>query len=482
MVSPDCRVAPSFRRSVVPSSRPAVLPPCRPAVLLALTASLAPGTAPAQAPDSERDLAVAIEREVERIAARGAIWPGYDPLAVPLAVYTGGATFLFRHPAPPDGFTAGAGAPDPRVWAGRHPAATSNSSADIGGTVSATVLADGERARRPPADLAAVAVHEAFHVYQRARHPGWSGNEGDLVLYPVDNAELLALRRLESAALRRALAEPDSARAACRAAAALEYRRARFAAMDSAFVAYERLNELNEGLATWVQLRAAGRSTVEIPEREFAPEEVRLRIYAVGPALAFLLDRFSPGWRESLEARDTQSLDGMLAMALAGESGNCAIPEREAAAIRRDAQRDAAAVVAARAERRRGFDTLPGWKVIVQAADGRPLWPQGFDPLNLQLVEGGLLHGRFLRLGNDNGTLEAVDGPGANIEALTVAAGTHPLFNGVSRVTIAVGLRPAVEASEGRVQLRAPGFTATFARATARETDSTILVDLAPSP
>ena len=48
-----------------------------------------------------------------------------------------------------------------------------------------------------------------------------------------------------------------------------------------------------------------------------------------------LFDRFSPGWRESLEARDTQSLDGMLAMALAGESGNCAIPEREAAAIRR---------------------------------------------------------------------------------------------------------------------------------------------------
>ncbi|HET9276224.1 MAG TPA: hypothetical protein VFN96_09150 [Gemmatimonadales bacterium] len=451
-------------------------------VWLALATALAPSSAPAQVADAERNLAVAIEREVERMAARGPIWPGYDPLVVPLAVYTGGATFLFRHPAPPEGFAAAPGAEDARVWAGRHPAATSNSSADIGGTVSATILADGERARRPPADLAAVAVHEAFHVYQRARHPGWSGNEGDLVLYPVDNAELLTLRRLESAALRRALAERDSARAACRAASALEYRRARFAAMDSAFVAYERLNELNEGLATWVQLRAAGQSTVEIPEREFAPEEVRLRIYAVGPAFAFLLDRFAPGWRESLEARDTQSLDGMLAMALAGETGNCAIPDREASAIRRDAGRDAAAVVASRAERRRAFDARSGWKVIVQAADGQPLWPQGFDPLNLQLVEGGLLHGRFLRLGNDIGSLEAVDGPGADIEALTLAAGAHPLFNGVSRVTIVVGLRPAVEASEGRVQLRAPGFTATFARATARESDSTVLVDLAASP
>lgn len=463
-----------------PSSRAA---DARLVAWLALTAAFTPSSAPAQVPVAERDLALAVEREVERIAARGSIWPGYAPLAVPLAVYTGGATFLFRHPAPPEGFTAVApGDTGARAWTGRHPSATSNSSADIGGTLSATILADGERARRPPADLAAVAIHEAFHVYQRARHPGWSGNEGDLVLYPVDNAELLTLRRLESAALRRALAERDSARAACGAAAALEYRRARFAAMDSAFVAYERLSELNEGLATWVQLRAAGRTTVEIPQREFAPEDVRLRIYAVGPALAFLLDRFSPGWRESLEARDTQSLDGMLAMALAGETGNCAIPGREAAAIERDAARDAAAVVAARAERRRAFDALPGWKVIVQAADGQPLWPQGFDPLNLQRVEGGLLHGRFLRLGNEIGSLEVVDGPGADIEALTVAAGSHPLFNGVSRVTITVGLRPTVEASEGRVQLRAPGFTASFARATARESDSTVLVDLARSP
>jgi hypothetical protein len=473
------RGRPASHPAIQPSSRPAVAPSFRRVVLLLALAT----PALAQAPDTERDLALAVEREVGRIAARGPIWPGYDPLAVPLAVYTGGATFLFRHPSPPEGFAFDrSGATEVRAWNGRHPAATSNSSADIGGTVSATLLADGERARRPPADLAAVAVHEAFHVYQRAHHPGWIGNEGDLVLYPVSDPRLLTLRRLESAALRRALAERDSARAACRAAAALEYRRARFAAMDSAFVAYERLNELNEGLATWVQLRAAGRNTVEIPEREFAPEEVRLRIYSVGPALGFLLDRFAPGWQASLEARDTQSLDGMLAMALSGEAGDCAIPSREVAAIERDAERDAALVLAARAGRRKAFDALPGWKVVVQAADGRPLWPQGFDPLNLQLVEGGLLHARFLRLGNDIGTLEAVDGAGADIEAFTVAAGAHPLFNGVSRVTIAVGLRPSIEAGGGRVQLRAPGFTANFNRATARESDSTIFVDLAPSP
>ena len=53
----------------------------------------------------QRD-ALAIEREMERLAASRSFWPGYDPLAIPLAVYDGERTFLFRHPSPPEGFTA----------------------------------------------------------------------------------------------------------------------------------------------------------------------------------------------------------------------------------------------------------------------------------------------------------------------------------------------------------------------------------------
>ena len=45
--------------------------------------------------------AVALEREVERMSASrasgDALWPGFDPLAVPRAVYDGQRTFLFRH-------------------------------------------------------------------------------------------------------------------------------------------------------------------------------------------------------------------------------------------------------------------------------------------------------------------------------------------------------------------------------------------------
>jgi len=173
---------------------------------LCLAAIIAFGSSPtrfAMAQDQER--ALSVEREVERLAGQRMLWPGFDPLTIPLAVYTGERTYLFRHPSPPEGFSAVAGT-QPGIFAcqGRHPAVTANSSAEIGGTVTATLLADGPRANRSPGDLAATAIHEAFHVYQRRRHPGWSGNEGDVFLYPTDDARLLGLRRLESAAWRRA--------------------------------------------------------------------------------------------------------------------------------------------------------------------------------------------------------------------------------------------------------------------------------------
>src|SRR5512134_2822599 len=434
------------------------------AVILAVSAA-APAAAAAQAGGPELARARAIAAEVERLGT-APLWPGYQPLRIPLAIYTGSATFLFRHPAPPEGFApAGDGV---HRWEGRHPAATSNSSADIGGTSTATLLADGPRAAQQPTVLAAVALHEAFHVFQRARHKSWSGNEGDLFLYPFDDARLLALRRIESAEFGRALAAAAPDMAACHARGALEARRVRFAAMDSAFARYERASELNEGLATYIQIKATGGTTVTIPGAEWPATGVRDRFYAVGPALAFLLDRFRPGWREELERDDGQALDVMLGEAVMGSgergagSGICRMDAGEKAAIEAAAARDAGAVVAARAARRRDFDQRPGFRVVVEAAEGKPLWPQGFDPLNVERVDGGILHTRFLRLGNDAGTIEGVDGA-ADLEAFTEAAGAHPLFNGVRRVTFVLPGRPEVSREGGKTVVKGPGFSAEFA-------------------
>lgn len=425
--------------------------------------------------------AAQVEREVRRIAAGDTLWPGFRPLAIPLAIYDGQQTWLFRHPSPPAPFTPVPGS-DLGAWAmsGREPAVTSNSSAKVGGTATATLLIDGSRANRSATELAATAIHEAFHVYQRAHHAGWVGNEGDLLTYPVDNADLLALRRIETEALRRALANQQASGAACWAAVALAARRERFAAMDSSYAAYERLTELNEGLATYVQLRATGAVTVEIPPGEFLAEGVRLRAYTVGPALAFLLDRVAPGWRPGLEATGGPALDLLLASAVdsAAPPATCALTPADSAELRRRARLDAAAVRAGWAERVRAFDTLPGWRVLVQSAAGQPLWPEGFDPLNVDRTDNGLIHTRFLKLGNANGRITALDEGDADIEARTVPAGQHPLFNGVSWVEVVVPAAPVVTQTGSKVEIRAPGLTADFANASVSSSGRQVLVQL----
>lgn len=448
----------------------------------ALTAGLA---ASARAQNVEAPPAV--EREVERIAEGQVLWPGFEPLAIPLAIFDGQQTWLFRHPKPPGGFTAVAGSvPVAFAFQGRFPAVTANASADIGGVMTATLMTNGARGQRSSAELAAVALHEAFHVYQRTHHPTWSGNEGDLLVYPVTIADLLAARRLESEALGRALANVEDAGAACWALVALSYRRERFAAMDSAFVAYERLTELNEGLAAYVQLRASGGSTVTIPAEEFLPEAVRLRAYTIGPAWAVLLDRLSPGWQQALEASDQTSLDELLEAALSGPGAPAAVPcaftPVQVGAAKRDARIDAAEVTAGWGTRQRAFEAMEGWRVVIQSAPGQPLWPQGFDPLNIDRVDAGLIHTRFLKLGNDAAQLSALDEEGGDIEARTAGVGPHPIFNGVSWVEIVLSARPVVARTAGATTIRAPGFLAEFKNAMVDESGKEILVQLNGSP
>jgi len=425
--------------------------------------------------------AYSFAREVERLAGVRSLWPGFDPMAIPLAVYDGERTYLFRHPAPPAGFVPVEHSEFAvHVYEGRYPAVTANTSVDIGGTTSATVVLDSSEGYRSLTDLAAVALHEAFHVYQRERHPSWQANEGDLFMYPTDNARLLALRRLETEALRRALATSDPAESACWAGQALALRRKRFAYMDSVFATYERRTELNEGLATYVELVAVGRETAVLPTGGFDAAQVRRRAYATGAAFALLLDRFRPDWRESFEADDRQNLDAALQAALGADQGNlsgqCNFSDAEVAEAERVAAEDVATLLLRQAEQRAAFDSRPGWRVVVRAADGQPLWPLGFDPLNVESVKGGLLHTRFLRLGNDAGELQAIDEAGVDIEVLTEGIGRHPLFNGVRSATIAGLMKPEIRTEDRHVTIRAPGLTAQFQNARVQVSSTEVLV------
>jgi len=440
------------------------------------------------AASDQTTLALAV-RAAQYELAGGELWPGFAPRQVPLAIYDGEQTWLFGHPTPPAPFVAVDSLPGTWVRVGRHPEVVSNTSVTLAGTPTATLMLQDRRARPPDSTraLAAVAIHESFHVFQRAHHPGWSPNEGELFLYPADDESLLAGVNLELEALRRAVADTTAAGAGW-AAAALEVRRARFARQPAGSVLYERGSEWNEGLADYVQnraLRLAGDGDPRtrrgpgtpgiLSELAFPPDAVRRRSYVVGEAWAVLLDRFRPGWRDSLEVDDTRPLDALLATALAARDIQAlAFTNAERRAAEEAARANAAEVRSRRTRARQEFLARDGFTLVVEAGD-EPLWPQGFDPWNTQsLGSGEVLHARWVKLQNTAGSIEVL-----GRAALTASAGTHPLFEGVRRLTL-TGLEaaPDLQALSAGEREIAPGVHATFSGARIERHDNETVVKL----
>jgi hypothetical protein len=435
---------------------------------------------PAADPPASGVSPVAVEQELERIAAGGrSFWPGFDPLAIPLALYDGQATWLFRHPHSPPEFGPGQGGA--RIADGRPESLRANTGAEIGGVPTATVLLTSARSAR---EGAALAVHEAFHVFAREHHPGWLGDEMELFVYPMEAREPLILRREETQALRRALAAGDPEATACWADLAGRFRKDRFGLLPKEAAAYERGTELNEGLASYVEGLALGETRMDLPADDFPVERVRDRAYAVGRAEAVLLDRLDPTWKERLgKEGQPGTLDEQLAAATAGRAGPrpCVLSAGETAAASRRAGEDLERLTRERQSARAAFLGRPGWSVVVMAGttgDG-PLWPRKFDPLNVLRLGGGeVLHRRWLKLGNADAEFEALDR-----EALTEAVGPHPLLQGVRRLTV-TGLaeKPEVHERAGWARLDAPGFTAKLKSATIEVSGHELRIRLKGAP
>lgn len=415
----------------------------------------------------------------DRIAGRE-LWPGFEPEDVPFAVYDGESTWLLRHPSPPAGFRPVRDEENVRVYPGRHPSVWANMPTVLGDVETAVVLLEG-RLDQPPAELAGLLLHEAFHVFERKSHPTWSANEVTQLTYPVTDSTVLGLRRLESRYLYAALqaGTPDERRA--RARSALAVRTERFARMPADAVTYERKTELNEGLARYVEGRAVGDPTRSVFETTaFPAEEVRERAYASGQALALLLDDVLPTWKERLASDTALSLDALLGDALFGRrpppsEARPRAHERRSALSR--AGKDVRELEGERQARLTEFLEQPGWSVEFLAAEGMPLWPQRFDPLNvLKIDEDRVLHTRWLVLGNEAGRVEVMDHA-----ALSRAAAAHPLFEGVASLLI-TGLPepPDVTADGEAVRLEAPSLEAEIRGGIVERSEGKIVVRLEP--
>jgi hypothetical protein len=415
--------------------------------------------------------AVEVLREFARMASQP-LWPGFEPHKTAVELYDGTDTYLFHHPRPPGGFTPVAGAADTSVFPGQHDSVRANTGIELNGAPTAT--ADISKSKATVREQAALLIHETFHVYQKQAHPKWAANEGELFLYPFDDAEALALRRLESQALVRALAARQDREVRCWSEGAMRLRAERFQRMPAGAAGYERGVELNEGLAQYVEYKAA-RKPAALSSQDFPAELIRQRGYASGQALALLLDRFTgKRWREQGDVPLDERLNQYFVRDPQQPKARYCVPgpaqqEKERLRARQESER----LVATRAQRKQEFRAAPGWRLEVVAGK-EPLWPQGFDPWNVQsLGDNNVLHTRWMKVGNQSGELEALDHA-----SLTEGVGPHPLFNGAHRF-IVTGLAPiSLNEKDGKVTIETSGVKGTFSGASVTTEGQRVVVRL----
>ena len=399
-------------------------------------------------------------------------WQGFDPLEIPLALFDGERSYLWRHPRPPETFESLAAHPEVSMMQGRYTDLTAHSHVDIAGVDTATILYDPLDAETTPPEWSALITHEAFHVYQEKTFRQSYANEADLFLYPVDNAALLKLRRTETYALREALNAADKQEKIAWAATTLEARRQRFEMVEVAFANYERSTELREGTALYIEHKVNAK-TLDLPAQGFAAPHVRQRCYKTGAALCLLLETFTTDWQKRLEILSDLYLDTLLAEVLPASSASKRLSEERVRDITTRAYEDVEKLRLEREQVRTHFDTAPCWKVTVIAPTEAPLKLQGFDPMNVSLVEGGILHKRYLKLGSSKGELEVF-----GTQCLTQSFGEHPLHSGVKCVTIHLEAAPSITKNDRAVQIRADGFTASFSHVKLRSKKQHVVLEL----
>ncbi|MFN2572582.1 MAG: hypothetical protein ABR537_13385 [Gemmatimonadales bacterium] len=357
------------------------------------------------------------------------IWPGFRPDTIPVlyVLRDQGTLLLGWHGALPAGFVPVASDSRAEPWGGWQP------SADRGAASTGTELQGRRTAQVVVGDSAGIATliglttHEAFHVFEAAaRADGKKFGQGEnsflVTSYPVFDPQNEAGMGREGRIL---AAAEDATSTVERRALAREFlavRESRQRALGSELANFEQLAELNEGLAEYtlvrsVQLAARQR---DFPDRAGAERlrtnkrtglhkltedvalSIRLRYYATGPALGWLLDVLEgPSWKTRLMNQNLTVQD-----ALADASGYRA----EELTLRRQAEtrfvmralraQADSGVAGLRAIRRAQVDSIlaaPGVQLVV-TVQGRYLGLCGIDPQNLLQVEPGvLLHTRWLQ-------------------------------------------------------------------------------------
>jgi len=344
------------------------------------------------------------------------LWPGFVPHAVPTALFDGKSTYLFNYPHKPEGFLPLEGRPDAYILDGRHLAVFGNRRTMLENVWIATSIlnANTSATGRPftTREIAALVLHEQFHVFQAFRHPDWLPNDLALFDYPLDSVESLRLRIAEVEGFSRAVIAGGRNDAAGWAAAALEIRRKRLSGLPVKHARYESELQRLEGTAEYVEYLGGGRGVMDGPRAAgIAPRAARELGYQEGRWLAVLLDRLDPGWKDAWESGEFEYLEDRLKNAVREFSGLKSFTPAELQAMAAEAERSLRKSEEERIKLSRTVKSTIGNKIEIVAVN-RPLKLQNFDPFNIEaLNETEMLHKEWLVLKNERGAVEVFHQP-----------------------------------------------------------------------
>jgi hypothetical protein len=352
---------------------------------------------------------------------------------------------LMRHPRPPAGFTPLDAARVPEslraepFWIRLGTTVFSvpqETSTSLGGV---TTLVVSDRKVFDAAEDAwclGTVIHEGFHAWAATSMKLAPSNEMDLADFPDLDPEVNAHLELEGIALENAVRAETADEAEEAAMAFLAERLRRRARMPANVVAWEDGNELNEGLATYVEwhgydlwskqgvgapllaalpalgrkedfkqrgeqvllkLRNLARGTFNVNGSEFGPAAVRFRGYDFGAALGRVLDRLSTDWKQQV-AHGSKMTD-LLRLAL-GDPAEKELAERadtyeKAANYELLVTAKSSRVAQAADERKKRIDAVldgpAGTRVeiaVAALAGNGPLLPSSYTPFGILRVDG----------------------------------------------------------------------------------------------
>lgn len=381
--------------------------------------------------------ASAVMKEVQRIATQR-LWPGFNPTMIPGAIFDGENTYLFRFPGTPEGFTQVEGRPGVLVYGGKHPQVVGNRRFKLEGTWTAsTVLREHSRltgASYTDLERAAILVHEMFHVFQALRHEDWRPNEAILFGYPMDTVERLILRRKEMGAFVKALEAENKETVTGWAAAALRYREERFSLLDPAARDYENELQRFEGLADYVERKAANKPLAsDAKYKDFSPGVNRDLGYLEGRWMAALLDRLDPGWKTNLEEGPSGYLEGLLSRACA-KAPPGGFSKLDSGPLEEKAREDFREWQKERSELQDEFGDRAGYRIVIDAQN-QPLGLTTFMATHSEaMAPGKLLHHRLFGARNSAGSLlvrrhdcvSISDGPSAIVKVIIPGLPSKP--------------------------------------------------------